>query len=143
MPAASPDSSGWVLPDCHLSAPHCRHSNNFPVAPSGRDVYVDVAGWHLYLRDMNAAPGVKMSTALANQFGPQVCHAMHGCVLTRVRQMQCAGVSDAMQESHAMHTGVSDAIRRCNAGSARCNAGCVSRNAGCVSRNAGLCQAQC
>eukprot|EP00200_Dunaliella_tertiolecta_P005285 CAMPEP_0202351942 /NCGR_PEP_ID=MMETSP1126-20121109/8352_1 /ASSEMBLY_ACC=CAM_ASM_000457 /TAXON_ID=3047 /ORGANISM="Dunaliella tertiolecta, Strain CCMP1320" /LENGTH=151 /DNA_ID=CAMNT_0048944093 /DNA_START=98 /DNA_END=553 /DNA_ORIENTATION=+ len=37
----------------------------------GRDVYVDVAGWHLYLRDMNAAPGVKMSTALANQFGPQ------------------------------------------------------------------------
>jgi hypothetical protein len=42
-------------------------------------VYVDVAGWHLYLRDMTAAPGLKMHTALAQQFGPQVisCACMH------------------------------------------------------------------
>ncbi len=33
---------------------------------------MDVAGWHLYLRDMNAAPGLKMSQALAQQLGPQV-----------------------------------------------------------------------
>jgi hypothetical protein len=45
---------------------------------TGRDVYVDVAGWHLFLRDMNAAPGVKMSTALANQFGPEVSRS-HSC----------------------------------------------------------------
>jgi len=45
---------------------------------AGRDVYVDVAGWHLFLRDMNATPGVKMSVALANQFGPQVgCQALN------------------------------------------------------------------
>ncbi len=43
-------------------------------------MYVDIAGWHLFLRDMNAAPGVKMSTALANQFGPEVCLA-YGTVL--------------------------------------------------------------
>lgn len=40
--------------------------------PAGRDVYVDVAGWHLFLRDMNAAPGLKMSQALAAKFGPDV-----------------------------------------------------------------------
>jgi hypothetical protein len=44
--------------------------------PAGRDVYVDVAGWHLYLRDMTAAPGLKMHSALATQFGPQVCAAL-------------------------------------------------------------------
>ena len=39
----------------------------------GREAYVDIAGWHLFLRDMNAAPGgIKMSQALAAQFGPQV-----------------------------------------------------------------------
>jgi hypothetical protein len=38
----------------------------------GRDIYVDVAGWHLFMRDMNAAPGIKMSQALASQLGPKV-----------------------------------------------------------------------
>ncbi|GLC42358.1 hypothetical protein PLESTB_000655800 [Pleodorina starrii] len=41
----------------------------------GRDVYVDIAGWHLYLRDMGTGvPGssLKMSQALAQQFGPQL-----------------------------------------------------------------------
>ncbi|KAG2483123.1 hypothetical protein HYH03_018013 [Edaphochlamys debaryana] len=42
----------------------------------GRDCYVDLAGWHLYLRDMAAgAPGnstFKMSQALAAQLGPQL-----------------------------------------------------------------------
>lgn len=33
---------------------------------------MDVAGWHLYLRDMNAAPGIKMAAALAQHFGPLV-----------------------------------------------------------------------
>lgn len=35
----------------------------------GREVYVDINGWHLYLRDITAAPGVKMHTALARQLG--------------------------------------------------------------------------
>lgn len=39
---------------------------------AGRDVYVDIAGWHLFMRDMNAAPGFKMSAALATQLGPEV-----------------------------------------------------------------------
>uniref|UniRef100_A0A7S0RMK7 Uncharacterized protein n=1 Tax=Chlamydomonas leiostraca TaxID=1034604 RepID=A0A7S0RMK7_9CHLO len=42
----------------------------------GRDVYVDLAGWHLYLRDMNAGPGVKMSQVLANQFGPDASRGL-------------------------------------------------------------------
>ncbi|MEW5317669.1 MAG: hypothetical protein WDW38_008951 [Sanguina aurantia] len=37
----------------------------------GKDVYIDVSGWHLYLRDLNAVPGLKMSQALAQQLGPQ------------------------------------------------------------------------
>eukprot|EP00882_Tetradesmus_deserticola_P010231 GHRQ01010809.1.p1 GENE.GHRQ01010809.1~~GHRQ01010809.1.p1 ORF type:complete len:183 (+),score=47.46 GHRQ01010809.1:201-749(+) len=38
----------------------------------GRDVYVDIAGWHLFLRDMSAVPGLKMSHALATKLGPEV-----------------------------------------------------------------------
>lgn len=36
---------------------------------TGSDVYVDISGWHLYLRDLNAVPGVKMADALANKLG--------------------------------------------------------------------------
>ncbi|KAJ9527980.1 hypothetical protein QJQ45_005576 [Haematococcus lacustris] len=54
----------------------------------GKEVYVDVAGWHLYLRDMTAAPGLKMHTALAQQLGPQstkrVSEAEVGAVLKKV-----------------------------------------------------------
>jgi hypothetical protein len=35
-------------------------------------VYVDLSGWHLFLRDMTATPGLKMNHALAQQLGPQV-----------------------------------------------------------------------
>ncbi|GIL64687.1 hypothetical protein Vafri_18583 [Volvox africanus] len=45
----------------------------------GRDVYVDIAGWHLYLRDMGAGiPGssLKMSQALAQQLGPQLSRGL-------------------------------------------------------------------
>lgn len=35
----------------------------------GSDVYADISGWHLYLRDLNAAPGVKMADALAHELG--------------------------------------------------------------------------
>jgi hypothetical protein len=41
---------------------------------------VDVAGWHLYLRDMSAAPGLKMSAALAQQLGPQAQQGSRGGV---------------------------------------------------------------
>jgi hypothetical protein len=43
-------------------------------AAVGRDVYVDIAGWHLFLRDMSAVPGLKMSQALATKLGPEVTH---------------------------------------------------------------------
>jgi hypothetical protein len=39
---------------------------------AGKDVYVDLSGWHLFLRDMTASPGLKMNHALAQQLGPQV-----------------------------------------------------------------------
>mmetsp|Transcript_26046 Transcript_26046/g.56854 ORF Transcript_26046/g.56854 Transcript_26046/m.56854 type:complete len:161 (+) Transcript_26046:71-553(+) len=42
----------------------------------GKDVYVDIAGWHLYLRDMTATPGLKMSQALAQQLGPQASRGL-------------------------------------------------------------------
>lgn len=41
-------------------------------AAAGKDVYIDIAGWHLFMRDMNAVPGFKMSQALATQLGPEV-----------------------------------------------------------------------
>lgn len=41
----------------------------------GRDVYVDIAGWHLFMRDMNAVPGFKMSQALATQLGPEAARS--------------------------------------------------------------------
>lgn len=33
---------------------------------------MDVGGWHLFLRDLSAAPGLKMAQALALQLGPQL-----------------------------------------------------------------------
>ncbi|WIA16395.1 hypothetical protein OEZ86_007881 [Tetradesmus obliquus] len=44
----------------------------------GRDVYVDIAGWHLFLRDMSAVPGLKMSQALATKLGPEVAGSRRG-----------------------------------------------------------------
>ncbi|KAF8065576.1 hypothetical protein HT031_003177 [Scenedesmus sp. PABB004] len=44
----------------------------------GRDVYVDIAGWHLFLRDMSAVPGLKMSQALATQLGPEAAAGGRG-----------------------------------------------------------------
>ncbi|KAI8471758.1 MAG: hypothetical protein J3K34DRAFT_416160 [Monoraphidium minutum] len=44
----------------------------------GRDVYVDIAGWHLFLRDMAAVPGLKMAAALAGQLGPAAAGAGRG-----------------------------------------------------------------
>eukprot|EP00882_Tetradesmus_deserticola_P002114 GHRQ01002264.1.p1 GENE.GHRQ01002264.1~~GHRQ01002264.1.p1 ORF type:complete len:169 (+),score=48.23 GHRQ01002264.1:191-697(+) len=44
----------------------------------GRDVYVDIAGWHLFLRDMSAVPGLKMSHALATKLGPEVAGSRSG-----------------------------------------------------------------
>ncbi len=38
----------------------------------GSEVYADVNGWHLYLRDMKACESLKMDMALAVQIGPQV-----------------------------------------------------------------------
>ncbi|KAK9820230.1 hypothetical protein WJX72_007723 [[Myrmecia] bisecta] len=38
----------------------------------GKDVYLDVNGWHLYLRDVTATKGLKLHQVLAQQFGEQV-----------------------------------------------------------------------
>jgi hypothetical protein len=50
-------------------------STPLPLVPAGKEVYVDIAGWHLFLRDMSAAPGLKMNEALATQLGPKVRRA--------------------------------------------------------------------
>ena len=39
---------------------------------SGKDVHVDINGWHLYLRDMSATQGFKMDQVLAQAIGPEV-----------------------------------------------------------------------
>jgi hypothetical protein len=36
----------------------------------GRDVYVDVMGWRLFLKDARVAGGASLATALANALGP-------------------------------------------------------------------------
>lgn len=41
-------------------------------------MYVDIAGWHLFLRDMSAVPGLKMAAALAAQLGPTAAGAGRG-----------------------------------------------------------------
>lgn len=41
----------------------------------GRDVYCDISGWHLYLRDLSVSPGgVKMADALAHELGQMVAN---------------------------------------------------------------------
>lgn len=38
---------------------------------SGKDIYIDVNGWHLFLKDVTAAPDVKLNQALAQQIGEE------------------------------------------------------------------------
>ena len=38
---------------------------------AGRDIYVDVNGWHLYLRDITAGQDLKLNQALAQQIGSE------------------------------------------------------------------------
>ena len=53
-------------------------------ARSGKEVYVDVNGWHLYLRDISV-PGAdaKLSQALAQHLGSKVC----ACTLLGLQRM--------------------------------------------------------
>jgi hypothetical protein len=37
----------------------------------GDDIYIDVNGWHLFLKDVSAAKDLKMHQALAQQIGEQ------------------------------------------------------------------------
>ena len=39
---------------------------------SGHDVYIDVSGWHLFLREVKAAKGLNLAQALAQQFGQDI-----------------------------------------------------------------------
>lgn len=36
---------------------------------AGSDIYIDVNGWHLFLRDVSAGPDLKLNQALAQQIG--------------------------------------------------------------------------
>ncbi|GMH43464.1 hypothetical protein BSKO_11386 [Bryopsis sp. KO-2023] len=38
----------------------------------GRDVYIDINGWHLYLRDITVAENTKMHNVLATKLGPEL-----------------------------------------------------------------------
>jgi len=38
---------------------------------TGKDVYIDINGWHLFLRDVSSGPDLKMHQALAQQIGEQ------------------------------------------------------------------------
>lgn len=60
---------------------------------AGRDIYVDVAGWHLFMRDMNAVPGLKMSEALATQLGPKASRGaiLHGPAGNALAWRACSG----------------------------------------------------
>ncbi|KAG1655529.1 hypothetical protein FOA52_000009 [Chlamydomonas sp. UWO 241] len=42
----------------------------------GKQIYVDLAGWHLYSRDMTATQGMKMDQALARQLGPKAAERL-------------------------------------------------------------------
>lgn len=51
---------------CCCSKHDCLH-----VLP-GRDVYIDVSGWHLFLREVKATKGLNLAQALAQQFGEDI-----------------------------------------------------------------------
>lgn len=38
----------------------------------GRDIYCDMQGWHLYLKDVKVGQGISLAQALASQIGPQL-----------------------------------------------------------------------
>lgn len=38
----------------------------------GHDVYIDVSGWHLFLREVKAAKGLNLAQALAQQYGQDI-----------------------------------------------------------------------
>lgn len=44
-----------------------RHESN-----AGHDVYIDVSGWHLFLREVKAAKGLNLAQALAQQYGQDI-----------------------------------------------------------------------
>ena len=64
-------------------------------------MYVDVAGWHLYLRDLNAAPGFKMSAALAAKFGPQVCRRSGRRCVTAAARRNASPLHTAAANQHS------------------------------------------
>lgn len=70
-------------------------------------MYVDIAGWHLFMRDMNAVPGFKMSQALATQLGPEV-----GCFCRLCVKQQGFQVEVKQQGS----TGTARAAASCSGG---------------------------
>ena len=39
---------------------------------TGHDVYIDVSGWHLFLREVKAEKGLNLAQALAQQFGQDI-----------------------------------------------------------------------
>ena len=39
---------------------------------AGKEVYMDVQGWHLYLKDASAGKGLKIAQALAQQLGSEM-----------------------------------------------------------------------
>ncbi len=38
---------------------------------AGKDIYIDINGWHLFLKDITAAPDVKLNQALAQKIGEE------------------------------------------------------------------------
>lgn len=45
---------------------------------AGRDVYIDVSGWHLFLKEAKAAKGLTLAQALAQQFGEDISSGQFG-----------------------------------------------------------------
>lgn len=61
-------------------------------------MYVDVSGWHLYLRDVSVAPGgPKMAEALANKLGTVRTSAYEDTrCSTKTQEVADIGYSEAM-----------------------------------------------
>ena len=61
---------------------------------AGKDVYMDVQGWHLYLKDASAGKGLKIAEALAQQLGSEMSQGkfqsqdLEG-ILKKVRAPSC------------------------------------------------------
>lgn len=70
--ATGADSTGWLdLTRLVTGGGGTKSPYDELATEIGKQVYLDIGGWHLYTRDLSATPASKMNVALAMSLGPK------------------------------------------------------------------------